>query len=335
MSQPGRLIAGAVGVIVSFTVVVAFWRSSVPRVLLLDVAASAMLMGLVAFLRRSSEGKGLRKMAWAGGGAFLVAALAALPWMGWWLFVAVLAFAAGAVRTRPRPLRMVARAVALGAVGGVANLAVLGSLATGEPLRVDPSEYRSADLRVHKILEGVPLHDVWAVRLGEGGHGRSLEDVHVATRESASREANPMVMALVGLRMGLGYIFGWDDEADVDPGSSYANRLTEADRERSTEEPGRRAGGSFSVLYSFEHEEVYEIRNRTVHAFMVRALEPAPAGYTLYWAIYVKPGQSLTAVYMGLIDPFRRLFVYPDMLLRTQQTWDAKWGNQGASRSAR
>jgi hypothetical protein len=144
-----------------------------------------------------------------------------------------------------------------------------------------------------------------------------------------------MVMALAGLRVGLGQLFGWDAEADVDAKSSYVNRLTETDREQSLQEPGRHIGeSSFWILYSLEREEAYEIRNRTVHAFMVRALVPAQGDYTLYWAIYVKPGQSLTSVYMGLIDPFRRLFVYPEMLLRTQRAWDAKWRGQEESRAA-
>ena len=91
-----------------------------------------------------------------------------------------------------------------------------------------------------------------------------------------------------------------------------------------------RVGGSFWTLYSFEREELYEIRNRTVHAFMARALVPEREGYTLYLAIYVKSGHSLTPVYMWLIDPFRRLFVYPDMMNRAQRAWKAKWGDRAA-----
>jgi hypothetical protein len=325
MSQ-GRPLAIVAGAILSITVLLVFWHASVPRAILIDAVAVVSVAGLVVLLRRSSNGPWLRWVAWASPGALLVAASAALPWMGWWLFGAVLALAIGAGPMGPGRARAILGPVAAGVVGGVVNLVLLGSTVTGEPLRVDPAEFRSADLRVHELLADVPLHDVWAIHLPGGGHGRSLEDVRAATRGAISRRPNPAVMVLMGLRLGLGQVFGWDDESDVDPGSSYVSRLTETDRQRSSERPGRHVGGSFWVLYSFEREELYEIRNRTVHAFMARALVPDRGGYTLYLAIYVKPDQRHTPAYMGLVDPFRRLFVYPDWMHRTQRAWNARWG---------
>ncbi|TMG01470.1 MAG: DUF2867 domain-containing protein, partial [Chloroflexi bacterium] len=44
-------------------------------------------------------------------------------------------------------------------------------------------------------------------------------------------------------------------------------------------------------------------------------------GYTLYLAIYVKPVSRLTTLYMALIDPFRRLIVYPALGRQIQQRW--------------
>lgn len=321
----GRPPAIVVGVTISITILLVFWQASVPRAILIDVVAVVSVAGLVVLLRRSSNSPWLRWVAWASPGALLVAASAGLPWMGWWLFGAVLALAIGAGPMGPGRARAVVGPIAAGVVGGVVNLVLLGSTVSGEPLRVDPAEFRSTDLRVHQLLEDVPLHDVWAIHLHGGGHGRSLGDVREVTRGATDRRPNPVVMVLLGLRLGLGQVFGWDDESDVDPEASYVNRLTETDRQRSSEEPGRHVGGSFWILYSFDREELYEIRNRTVHAFMARALVPEQEGYTLYLAIYVKPEQSLTPAYMWLIDPFRRLFVYPDWMHRTQQAWNAKW----------
>jgi hypothetical protein len=48
---------------------------------------------------------------------------------------------------------------------------------------------------------------------------------------------------------------------------------------------------------------------------------PRPGGYTLYLAIYVKPVSRLTPLYMALIDPFRRLIVYPALGRHVQQRW--------------
>jgi hypothetical protein len=58
-----------------------------------------------------------------------------------------------------------------------------------------------------------------------------------------------------------------------------------------------------------------------VHAFLALTLTPSPGGYTLYLAIYVKPVGRLTRFYMGLIDPFRRLIVYPALGRRARQRW--------------
>jgi len=66
---------------------------------------------------------------------------------------------------------------------------------------------------------------------------------------------------------------------------------------------------------------VLEARNATVHAFIAAALRPRTDGYTLYAAIYVKPVGRITPLYMALIDPFRRLIVYPSLIRRIQAAW--------------
>jgi len=75
------------------------------------------------------------------------------------------------------------------------------------------------------------------------------------------------------------------------------------------------------VLYVFGNEELDELRNATVHAFLVLALTPRAGGYTLYLGIYVKPVSRFTALYMALIDPFRRLVVYPALGKYAQRSW--------------
>lgn len=129
-----------------------------------------------------------------------------------------------------------------------------------------------------------------------------------------------MVAALVGLRMLAGRVFGWDDERHLDLSSSYIGRLSPEDRARSLEEPGTRHG-LFRTLYRFENESLAELMNATAHAFFCVALEPSAAGYTLYWAIYVREVRPLTKLYMSIIDPFRRLLVYPTMVERIEQRW--------------
>jgi hypothetical protein len=80
------------------------------------------------------------------------------------------------------------------------------------------------------------------------------------------------------------------------------------------------------VLYVRDHEAASEIRNATVHAFSVLALAPRPGGLRLFWAIYVAPVGHVTAAYMALIDPFRRLLIYPAVLRYLHRTWRDEFG---------
>jgi uncharacterized protein DUF2867 len=186
-------------------------------------------------------------------------------------------------------------------------------------MRVKPADFQRLNLRCHALLSDVPLHDVWAIPLSGGGPGRSIQDA----REILFGERRPPNLAVRGLfslRWALGRAFGWDDERHDPPGGSYVDRLAEADRSRSRVAPGTREG-HFRVLYVFGEEALSELRNGTVHAFLALALTPSPGGYVVYLAVYVKPVSRLTMPYMALIDPFRRLLVYPALGRQAQQRW--------------
>jgi hypothetical protein len=186
-------------------------------------------------------------------------------------------------------------------------------------MRVKPADFQRLNLRCHALLSDVPLHDVWAIPLNGGGPGRSIQDARAILFKDLGH-TNFAVRGLFALRSALGRAFGWD-EARHDPGSrSYVNRVSEADRAQSQVAPGTREG-PFRVLFVFGGEALSELRNATVHAFLALALTPRPGGYTLYLAIYVKPVSRFTALYMALIDPFRRLVVYPALGRNAQQHW--------------
>ncbi len=186
-------------------------------------------------------------------------------------------------------------------------------------MRVKPADFQRLNLRCHALLGDVPLHDVWAIPLKGGGPGRSIQDAR-AILFGDRRRLNYAVRGLFSLRSALGRAFGWDDERHDPPSGSYVNRLGEVDRSQSQVAPGAREG-PFRVLYVLGEEALSELRNATVHAFLALALTPSPEGYTLYLAIYVKPVSRLTALYMAMIDPFRRLVVYPALGRHAQQRW--------------
>jgi len=154
---------------------------------------------------------------------------------------------------------------------------------------------------------------------------REVRSVLEAVRKS--QPLNLPVRALFGLRSLLGRVFRWDGPVSEPDGWSFRARLTEADRQQSIVEPGT-LDGPFSVLYVHPREAVSEIRNATVHAFLVWALEPAPNGYQLFWAIHVLPVSALTRPYLTLIDPFRRWLVYPALLRRIHEGWCRSYADQ-------
>jgi hypothetical protein len=147
---------------------------------------------------------------------------------------------------------------------------------------------------------------------------KDVRAVFESTRRS-QRLSLP-VRALFGLRWFIGRVLRWDCPSA--PGEqeawSFRARLTEADRQQSIVEPGT-PDGPFTLLYVHPMEAVSEVRNATVHAFLVWALEPTPEGYQLFWAIHVLPVSFWTKPYMALIDPFRRWLVYPALLRRIHE----------------
>src|SRR5262245_19433508 len=148
-------------------------------------------------------------------------------------------------------------------------------------MRVDPANFRRLELRCHALLRDVPLHDVWAIPLRNGGPGRTIEDVRRLMLGDRRPPTNVAVRALFALRWWLGGVFGWDDERHDPSGASYLHRLTDADRAQSRVPPGTREG-PFRVLYVLRHEALSEIRNATVHGFLALALVDREPGYVLY-----------------------------------------------------
>ncbi len=187
--------------------------------------------------------------------------------------------------------------------------------------RATLEEYDRLTLRAHSILADVPLHDVWRVSLPGGDTSRTMQDVRSIFQ--AARKTQPLnlpVRALFVLRWFLGRLFRWDVPLSQPEVWSFRTRLTEADRQLSIVEPGT-PEGPFFVLYVHPREAVDEVRNATVHAFLVWSLEPAPDGYQLLWAIHVLPVSAWTKPYLALIDPFRRWLVYPSLLRRIHEAW--------------
>jgi hypothetical protein len=187
-------------------------------------------------------------------------------------------------------------------------------------------EFKQLPLRVHTFLTGVPLHDVWSVDLPRWRVGITLNDFLQAA-DKCLFSSSGLGRILLGIRLFIGRFFGWDRES-ASTIQTFATRLSESDRWESLSEPGTR-DGFFRVVYRFEHEQLVELSNRTAHAAALTALVETTTGYHFYLAVYVRSGDPFTRFYMALIDPFRKMIVYPSLLRSVRARWDQTFGKSG------
>lgn len=182
-------------------------------------------------------------------------------------------------------------------------------------------EFELLPLRVHSFLAGVPMHDVWAVDLPTRRGGITLAEF-LRRAGHLFREPPPVVRVLLSVRFFVGGLFGWDQAATGPASDTFAQRLTDEDRARSLA-PAGTPDGLFRVVYRFDNEQLAEIINRTVHAGALSALVEAAAGYRFYFAVYVREVSGLTPFYMAVIDPFRKMIVYPQLMRSIAAQWNA------------
>jgi hypothetical protein len=190
--------------------------------------------------------------------------------------------------------------------------------------QISTQEFEWLPLRVHDLLAGVPLHDVSAVDLPRARSGITLDEF---LRTAGERPCTPppLVRALVNTRLVVGRLLGWDREPAATVRETFATRMTTADRSRSLAPAGTREG-LFRVVYRFENEQLLELINRTVHAAALSALVETANTYRFYFGVYVRSVSRFTPVYVALIDPFRKMVVYPSLLRTACAKWNTTFG---------
>lgn len=193
--------------------------------------------------------------------------------------------------------------------------------------QVSIQEFKQLPLRVHTFLTDVPLHDVWSVDLQRWRAGVTLNDF-LHTADACLFSPSRTVRTLLGIRLFVGRIFHWDREPAAGTSETFATRLTGPDRSKSRVEPGTREG-LFRIVYRFENEQLVELINQTVHAGALSTLVETGSGYRFYLAVYVRSGSRFTRFYMALIDPFRKMIVYPSLLHSVRSRWDRAFGEDG------
>jgi Protein of unknown function (DUF2867) len=189
--------------------------------------------------------------------------------------------------------------------------------------QISEREFEVLPLRVHAFLADVPLHDVWAVDLPRPRAGITLDEFRHRVASARLFTPSPAVRALLAVRLFVGRLLGWDRTPSEGTSPTFADRLTPADRARSLAPAGMREGSGalFRVVYRFENEQLDEVINRTAHAAALSALVETANSYRFYFAVYVRNVGPLTPLYMALIDPFRKVIVYPSLLRSVRANW--------------
>jgi len=185
--------------------------------------------------------------------------------------------------------------------------------------QISTREFERLPLRVHDFLAGVPLHDVWAVDLPRVRSGITLDDF-LRAASTCLLPCSPVARALLNIRLFAGRLLGLDGEPAATTWETFTTRLTPADRSKSLAPAGTR-DGLFRVVYRFENEQLLELINRTAHAAALSALVEMPNAYRFYFGVYVCSVSRFTPIYMALIDPFRKLVIYPSLLRSVRARW--------------
>ncbi len=191
--------------------------------------------------------------------------------------------------------------------------------------RVSAREFERLPLRVHAFLAGVPLHDVWAIDLPHWRTGITLDEFLRLAASSRPFTPSPVVRMLLDVRFFVGRLLGWDCEPATSTRESFVTRMTAADNSKSRIPPGT-PDGLFRVVYRFENEQLLELINRTAHAGALSTLVETADAYRFYFGVYVRSVGLFTPFYMALIDPFRKLVVYPSLLRTVRAKWNRTFG---------
>ena len=190
--------------------------------------------------------------------------------------------------------------------------------------QISAQEFERLPLRVHTFLAGVPLHDVWAVDLPRIRPGITLNEF-LRTGSARPYRLSLAARTLLSIRLFIGRLLGWDREPTATAWETFAKRLTTVDHSKSLAVAGMQEG-LFRVVYRFENEQLLEVINRTVHAAALSALVEMANTYRFYFGVYVCNVSRFTPIYMTLIDPFRKVVVYPSLLRSVRASWNEAFG---------
>lgn len=190
-------------------------------------------------------------------------------------------------------------------------------------MRLPNTAHTSRSWRIQELTHDFRLEDVWELP-GLGGPDDFARLADFIASLDPAQSSSAVVRALFAVRWKIGELFGWDS---VDAG--LGSRVPTLRDRLPADLRNAPAGPDFETLpfnsvYLLEDEWAAELANRTMHGIMhISRIPDTDGGFRAHMAVYVKPNGPFGTAYMAVIRPFRHLIVYPRMLRKFAQAWQA------------
>jgi hypothetical protein len=191
-------------------------------------------------------------------------------------------------------------------------------------MRVASSAHTAQPWLIHEITRDFRVEDVWALPT-PGGPDDFPVLLSLMEGDSLQHDGPAAARFLWWFRWKLGALLGLDRRAaGLDARvHSLRDRLPTELREKACAKQDD--DSLFTVLYEVHNERAAEIANRTMHGVLHLGWVPDGAGgWHGQMAILVKPNGRLGVAYMALIEPFRKLIIYPAMLRSLERRWQKR-----------
>jgi hypothetical protein len=189
-------------------------------------------------------------------------------------------------------------------------------------MRVPNAVHEARPWRIHDIVEGFTLLDVWALPVwGDPEDADAVRDLLAAFDPHDS----PSFFARVlwSVRDVLGKWLDRPDDSLRIPGTSersLIDRVPDDLRDSAADVTFERL--PVVPLYRTDTEFAAEVSNKTVHGVLHLAwVEQTDGRYRVHMAVYVKTRGAFGRAYLALIMPFRYLVVYPALMRQIEAAW--------------
>jgi hypothetical protein len=185
-------------------------------------------------------------------------------------------------------------------------------------MRLPTTAHTSRPWRIHEVIDGFRLEDVWALPT-PGGPADFPRLVQLLASGDPSQGSSRAARSLWAVRWKVGQVLGWDAGHGSER-PTLRDRLP-ADLRAAPSGPDFDAL-PFTSVYLLDDEWAAEVVNRTVHGVMHIGWVPDESGgYRGEMAVYVKPNGRLGTGYMAAIRPFRHRIVYPPIMREIGRVW--------------